>query len=150
MSSVPSAVVLEADERSRLLVMACAAVLHLSGLLLLLNLPTAAISTALLLCGWLYLCYRDWHRQLCGYRRIAGIRIDGAGAIESIDTLGNRQGLRLLSGSFVLPRLAWLRLGFRDRKWHSELLMASRCEARGWHWLQLCWRQQGKHFGRFD
>jgi hypothetical protein len=140
---------LEADERSRLLVMVCAAVLHVSGLLLLLNLGMAAIPTTLLLAGWFYLCFRDWHRQLYGYRRIAGILIDCAGAIESIDTLGNRQRLRLLNGSFVLPRLAWLRLEFRDRKWHSELLLASRCEDRGWHWLQLCWRQQGKHFGRF-
>ncbi len=100
--------------------------------------------------GWLWMCVHDWRTQLRAYRRVAAIRIQVSGRIECIGPCGHTEPLRLLGGSLVLPRIAWLRFEFEDHSRYGELLVGDSRLCAGWHWLQLSWRQHGARFGQPD
>lgn len=150
MSSTPCATDLWIDRRLRRLLMLLVSVLHLAGAALLLLLPLSAGLRALLIAAWACLCLRDWRKQLRGYSRVAAIRLRDSGLVETIDPAGQAEPVRLLDGSIVLPRLAWLRLAFADRGSYGELLAGDACRSAAWHRLQLAWRQHGARFGQPD
>jgi hypothetical protein len=136
-----------------MLVLACGSLLQATGLLLLVGLPLAVGAKATLLCAWCWLGWRDWDSQLRGYTRVSRISIDGDGSIQGIDVHGHCKQMRLLRGSLVLARIAWLRFDFSDRRHYSEMLLGAQGAmgaSRDWHWLQLTWRQRGSRFGRID
>ncbi len=150
MSSTPSVTDLRPDWLLRSLLLVFAALMHVAGLVLLLRMPLPAGLCALMILGWSCVCVHDWRNQLRAYRRVAAIRIQGTGRIEIIDPRGHTEPVRLLAGSFVLPRVAWLRLEFADRSHYGELLSGESCLCAAWHWLQLSWRQRGARFGQPD
>jgi hypothetical protein len=122
--------------------------LQLAGLMVLLLMPLPAGLRALMIPGWSWLCVHDWRNQLRAYRRVTVIRIQVTGRIETIGRSGQMEPVRLLGGSLVLPRIAWLRLEFADGSRYGELLAGDSCRCAGWHWLQLGWRQHGLRFGQ--
>lgn len=130
------------------MLMVTASVLHLAGLVLLLLMPLPAVVRVLVIPGWLWICVNDWRSQLRAYRRVTVIRIQVTGRIETIGPSGQMEPVRLLCGSLVLPRIAWLRFEFADRSRYGELLAGDSCRCAGWHWLQLGWRQHGSRFGQ--
>lgn len=150
MSSTPSATDLRPDRLLRSLLLAIASVLHLAGLVLLLLMPLPAGVRALIILSWSWLCVHEWRSQLRAYRRVTAIRIQVTGRIETIGPGGGAEPVRVLGGSFVLPRIAWLRLEFADHSRYGELLAGDPCLCAGWHWLQLSWRQHGPRFGQPD
>jgi hypothetical protein len=150
MSSAPSVTDLRPDLLWRSLLLALVSLMHLAGMMLLLLLPLPTGVLALLAFGWARMCVHDWRNQLRAYGRVAAIRVQATGHIESIGPYGNAEPVRLLGGSFVLPRVAWLRLEFADCSRYGELLVGDRCLDSAWHWLQLNWRQHGARFGQPD
>lgn len=130
------------------MLMVTASVLHLAGLVLLLLMPLPAVVRVLVIPGWLWMCVHDWRSQLRAYRRVTVIRIQVTGRIETIGPCGQIEPVRLLGGSLVLPRIAWLRFEFADRSRYGELLAGDSFRSAGWHWLQLSWRQHGVRFGQ--
>ncbi|MDH4046755.1 MAG: hypothetical protein OEW68_01665 [Gammaproteobacteria bacterium] len=122
----------------------------MAGATLILGLPTPAGITALLLGSWLCLAWHESAAQWHGYRKVAAIRIDKEGFIETIDTAGRRCPAELVGGSFVLQRMAWLRLRLANGQCYAELLVGDGGDSDSWHWLQLMWRQNGAHVGRMD
>ncbi len=150
MSSTPSVTDLRPDWLLRSVLLVFASLMQLAGLVLLLLMPLPAGVRALLILGWSWMCVHDWRSQLRAYRRVAAIRIQVTGLIETIRPGGYAEPVRLLGGSLVLPRIAWLRLEFADRSRYGELLAGDSRLCPGWHWLQLSWRQHGPRFGQPD
>jgi hypothetical protein len=132
------------------LLLLTASVMHLAGFVLLVLLPLPAGVRALMILCWLCVCVQEWRSQLRAYRRVAAIRIQVTGRIETIGPCGHTEAVRLLGGSLILPRFAWLRLEFADRSRYGELLAGDSCLCAGWHWLQLNSRQHGVRFGQPD
>jgi len=124
--------------------------LQLAGIILLTLLPLPAVAILLLLGPWLWLARRELTAQWRGYQRVAAIRIDSDGIVESIDASGQRCCVTLVAGSFVFPHFAWLRLQFPDRQRYAEFLAGESRSCESWHWLQLTWRQHRAHIGRMD
>lgn len=148
MSSTPSVPDLRPDWLLRSLLLVTASLLHLAGMALLLLMPLPAGVRALMILGWLWLCAHDWRSQRRAFRRVTAIRVQVTGRIETIGPSGQMEPVRLLGGSLVLPRIAWLRFEFADRSHYAELLAGDSCRCAGWHWLQLSWRQHGARFGQ--
>jgi hypothetical protein len=147
---MPYAVQIEPDSRLRCLSLCCGLLLYLAGAVLLLGIPLGILSRLLILALWFALGANEWRRQKQGFGRVAGIRIRENGALECIDAQGTAEAVRLMGGSFVLPRLAWLRVKFADGSHYGELLAGDTDRDPGWHGLQLVWAQCGHRFGRLD
>ena len=82
-----------------------------------------------------------------GASRVVGIHVDSTGQINVVDAGGRRRAVRLLTGSMVLPKIAWLRIRLPDGRRYAELLVAARVEAGTWHAFQLIWQQCREAFG---
>ncbi len=149
-SSTLSATDLQPDWLLRLLLLIVAAILHLAGFVLLLMTPLPGGIFVLLTLAWAWLCLRDWRDQFRAYGRVAAIRICSDGGIETVDIHGKTETVRLLAGSLILPRIAWLRLEFANGRHFGELLSGDARRCARWHWLQLASRQHGARFGRPD
>jgi hypothetical protein len=147
---MPSVTDLRPDRLLRSLLLLAASVMQLAGVALLFHMPLPYGVRALMLVAWMWICVYDWRSQLRAYRRVAAIRIQVTGRIDTIRPGGQTEPVRLLGGSLVLPRIAWLRLEFADRSHYAELLTGDSRLCAGWHWLQLSWRQHGLRFGQPD
>lgn len=147
---MPYAVQIKPDPRLRRLLLACGALLYALGAALLIGLPLALLPKFALLAAWLAHGAVEWRRQARGYRRVAGIRIRESGALDCIDSRGKQEPAGLMGGSFVLRRLAWLRLNFADGSHYGELLSGDAQRHPAWHGLQLTWAQCRHRFGRLD
>ena len=122
----------------------CAALLV--GLLLLIRLPLS-VPIRLPLCAlWIIGSIRELSRQSRGFDRIKAIRLEVGGATV-IDRLGIQAPVQIMSGSVVLPRLAWLRLRWPDGLICGELLRGDPAVCRQWRHLQILWRQGPGAFG---
>jgi hypothetical protein len=97
--------------------------------------------------AWIADCKCELHKLQRGARQVAGLLIDAGGGIASISPDGRTQPLTLLSGSLILPKIAWLRLRLPDGSRYAELLLAARAETAAWHGLQLIWQQCREAFG---
>ena len=123
---------------------ACAAVLI--GLVLLMRLPFPVAVRALLIALWLFTGLRDLGRHSRGMQRVKGIRLQ-EGEATVIDRQGRQSPVRIMSGSVVLPRLAWLRLRCPDGLTFGELLRGDAAVSEQWRHLQILWRQGAGPFG---
>lgn len=96
---------------------------------------------------WLLDClWQGWHmyRNASG---VTGIALDSDGNVTLLGGNGERRQARLLTGTWVLPRLAWLRVRGQDGFCHGELFAARRSGPETWHRLQLLWQQARESFG---
>ncbi len=118
----------------------------LVGLLLLIGLPLSVPIRVPLCALWMIDGIRELRRQFRGFDRIRAIRLE-VGEATIIDRLGRRSPVQIMSGSVVLPRLAWLRLKCPDGLICCELLRGDPTTCRQWRHLQILWRQGPGAFG---
>ncbi len=123
---------------------ACAAVLV--GLVLLMRLPLPVPARALLIALWLFTGLRQLGRHSKGMQRVKVIRLQ-EGEATVIDRQGRQSPVRIMSGSVVLPKLAWLRLRCPDGLVIGELLRGDAATDKQWRHLQILWRQGAGPFG---
>ncbi len=123
---------------------ACAA--FLVGLLLLIRLPASLPIRLALFVPWLIGSIRELSRQSRGVHRIKLIRLEVGGAMV-IDRHGRQAPVQIMSGSVVLPRVAWLRLRFADGLICGELLRGNATVCKQWRHLQILWRQGPAAYG---
>lgn len=137
---------LKPDPLLRKIVMlaACAAVLV--GLVLLMRLPLPVPARALLIALWLFTGLRQLGRHSRGMQRVQAIRLQ-EGEATVIDRQGRQSPVRIMSGSVVLPKLAWLRLRCPDGLVIAELLRGDAATDKQWRHLQILWRQGAGPFG---
>jgi hypothetical protein len=147
---MPYVVQIHPDRRLRVLPQVCGVLLYAVGAALLL---VVAIDTLpkLLLIACCFACARkEWRQQARGYGRVETIRIHEDGRLECVASSGTVQSVRLLGGSMVLPRHAWLRIQFADGSHYGELLSGDPARHPDWHGLQLIRMQCSVRFGRTD
>ena len=124
---------------------ACAALL--TGFALLIHLPLAPWARLGLVILWLVSQLREISRLARGAVRVREIRI-GKGEATVVNRQGKEEPVQIMSGSVVLPRLAWLRLRLSDGLICGELLRGDPASNKQWRHLQILWRQGPGSFGR--
>lgn len=122
----------------------CAAVLI--GAALLMHLPVGALLRMLLVGMWTGGGVMEIGRITRGVRRTRMILLTTEGA-AIIDGQGRRQPAWIMSGTVVLPRLAWLRLKLADGLVYGELIRGNAASCRQWRRLQILWRLGPRAFG---
>lgn len=135
------------SRRLRLLLLASAGGATLAGTALILILPVVPLLTAAMGLLWIASGIGELARFRRGMSRIDRICIASDGGIHGYDRSGAVHSLRLLPGSVVLERIAWLRLAFGDGLSYGELLAGSAAENEAWRRLQVIWRHPPA-FGR--
>ena len=138
---------LKPDPLLRQVVMLAACAALLTGFALLIHLPIAPWARLGLAILWLVSQSREISRLARGAGRVKELRI-GKAAATVVDRQGREEPVRILSGSVVLPKLAWLRLRLPDGLICSELLRGDPASNKQWRHLQILWRQGPGSFGR--
>jgi hypothetical protein len=92
---------------------------------------------------WLAMTGVELRDIAAGYKRFTKIRIDDGGVVALQDAGGSWVPARLLHGSIVLPRLAWLRLRAANGCRYGELLRCDPRQSEAWRRLQVLWRHLG-------
>ena len=137
---------LKPDPRLRNIVMLTGCAALLVGLVLLMRLPILPPIRVSLIAFWLFGGLRQLGRQSRGNRRVRAIRLGEAEA-TLIDRQGRQSPVQIMSGSVVLPGLAWLRLECPDGLIFGELLRGDAAVSKHWRHLQILWRQGPGPFG---
>lgn len=78
-----------------------------------------------------------------GYAMTRGLRITADGSLRCLDARGRWQPARILPGSVVLARLAWLRFETGKGAQAAELLRGDPRKSQHWRRLQVIWRHIG-------
>lgn len=147
MSSIEFGVEIRPDPLTRRLVWSAGLLALVAGYWLIFTLQIALAWRMLLALVWTAdCCWSLWHLK-SGAARVGRLRLDMTGNVLILGAGPAREPARLMSGSVVLPGLAWLRLRLRDGSRYAELLIRPRTDARAWHRLQLIWHQCRDSFG---
>lgn len=147
MSSNTFGVFLPADSLGRRIVRLGGIVLTLTGMGVILCLPIGWHWRTGLMLIWLGDCTWSLLRFERGCARIMGLRLDSTGVVTVAGPDDSSMPTRLVSGSVVCRRVAWLRFRLPDGSQHAELLIAARIRTLDWHRLQLIWRLCKQTFG---
>jgi hypothetical protein len=123
----------------------CAALL--TGIALLIRLPVPWWARFGLVVLWLLYGIWEISSFSLGARRIREIRV-GSREVTVINRQGREEPARIMYGSVVLPRIAWLRLRLTDGLVCAELLHGSAVDSQHWRHLQILWCQGARSFGR--
>lgn len=123
---------------------ACAALLI--GIALLIHLPIAAWIRLGLAIVWLLGNSWEISRLSRGAGRVKEIRV-GEACATAVSRQGREEPVQIMSGSVVLPRVAWLRLRLPDGLIYGELLRGDPANDQQWRHLQVLWRQRSGPFG---
>lgn len=134
--------------RARLVLLASAAAAIVAGTMLIVTLPAVLALKSVLVLLWIAASLAELASFCRGMSRIYRIGIRPDGSIRGYDASGRVHALRLLPGSVVLERVAWLRLGFASGLVYGELLAGSASESDAWRRLQVIWRHHRYAFGR--
>jgi hypothetical protein len=94
-------------------------------------------------CLWLLVSERELRVIANGHKRYTGIRIDANGDTALLTPDGAHLPVKLLTGSVVLPSLAWLRFKGSDGCRGVELITRKSPENKAWRRLQVIWRHVG-------
>lgn len=146
MSYRPFAAELRPERSLRRIVLLCGCSAVLIGVALLIRLPLPAAQRAMLTIFWIAAAAVEIGSFTRGVARTRRIVLTAEGA-AIIDRRGRRRPVRIMSGSLVLPRLAWLRLRLDDGLIYGELLRGDPASCRQWRRLQILWRQDPGIFG---
>jgi hypothetical protein len=130
----------------RKFVMLAGAAALLAGIVLLIRLPVSVWLRAALTFVWLAACIAEIGGLSQSSQRIKAIRL-GVGVAEIINRQGRHESVQIMSGSVVLPRVAWLRLRCPDGLICGELLRGEPTSDQHWRRLQVLWRQGPGTFG---
>ncbi|MDA0679362.1 MAG: hypothetical protein O3A13_07215 [Proteobacteria bacterium] len=147
MSSIKFEVKLRPDPAIQRLVLGTGIAATIGGVMLITELPISLLWRFALVVIWLGDGLRELRNLHVGAGRVRTLILDSAGNVSALDFEGNAHELRLLTGSMVLPALAWFRLKFESGPCHCLLLIRYRTEPDAWHRLQLLWLQSREFFG---
>ena len=148
MSSARFETVLTPEPRLRQCLLLFAWLAMITGFILILLMPLAAVWRFLLAAAWIGESLRELRALTRGAARLQLIRLDADGNIAGLGPDGRFEVLTLLSGSMVLSRLGWLRVRFPDGSRYGELLRGDPARDLEWQRLQLIWRHRRAAFGR--
>ena len=143
MSSNAYSTCLYADRVLRRWVLASGILLSVIGALLIVTLPVATAIRLLLLITWLAWHGRETRMLLLAYGCYRGIELNEHGELALLDRHGQRHAGRLLPGSLVLRRIAWIRVRDARGRVFAEPLRGRCGETRAWRRLQVIWRHVG-------
>ena len=132
----------------RRLPLLCGCLALLAGAALIVRMPLHGFARLLLCLIWLAYCLNEIRNCSRTAASLRLLRLYADGAVSGRFADGEWQQLRMLSGSMVLRRVAWLRLRLPDGLDYGELLSGNARDSRQWHRLQLIWRQNRRAFGR--
>ncbi|MGI9237200.1 MAG: hypothetical protein ACR2QZ_07370 [Woeseiaceae bacterium] len=134
---------LQPDTTLRMLIMVSGIGLGFVGEILIVALPFHA--AALIVGGgaWLAFAVREQAKLLSAFRRYGRLRIGVGGSLMRLDSEGCWREGRLLPGSLVLSRLAWIRYEINGDIRSAELLRGDCLESHDWRRLQVIWRHIG-------
>ena len=147
MSSTAFVVELRVDERGRRLVWWSGAALACVGAGLLAATPIPVFLRILLLVIWLWDCVRSFRRLWRGWQRVECLRLSSAGTVQVVGHGESPVAVRLLTGTTVTRRVAWLRFARPGGPLQTELLLAANAEVLVWQRFQLIWRLCRESFG---
>jgi len=147
MSSSAFEVVLRPERTLRRLVSCSGTALMALGIALIAHMQISLAWRFLFVSLWLAVCLREQQQLRRGATRVCLLTLDSDGNITATDADGHRDELQLLSGSIVLPGVAWFRLRFSDGRRHAELFTRGYSGSLRWHRLQLLWQQAHEAFG---
>lgn len=122
----------------------CAALLI--GAVLLGHLPIAPWIRLVLVMLWLPASVCEIAALSRAMAGVSGIRLRPDGTTV-VDRRGRETPARIMSGSIVLRRFAWLRLRLSSGRVSGELLRRESVTAEQWRHLQILWRHAPESFG---
>lgn len=137
---------LKPDPDLRRVVILAACTSLLIGIALVIRLPIPAWARFGLAVLWISASLWDIGRISRGNQRVRFIRLT-VGQAAVVDRQGREEPVQIMSGSVVLPRLAWLRLKWRDGLIGGELIRGDPAGHQHWRRLQILWRQGPGTFG---
>jgi hypothetical protein len=141
---------LKPEERLRNLVLLSGAAATIAGFALIIHMPVNIVLRALLAVCWLGHGGFELFARAEAASRVTAIQVDSSGEFRVAGHRGHTEPVRLLAGSIVLGRLAWLRIRFEDGCKYAELLSGNAVKDPQWHRFQLIWRQTRQIVGRVD
>ena len=147
MSSTAFEVVLYPDRALRRFVIRSGMALMTLGIILIAHLQIAAVWRFLIGSIWVAECLREQRNLGFGAARLRSLTLDSDGNVVALDFAGNRDEPTLLTGTMVLPTIAWFRLRYSGGRHHMVLFTRHRSGAAAWHRLQLLWQQAHAVFG---
>lgn len=106
-----------------------------------LRLPAAVVIAASVV--WLTLCAWELWQIRRGFLCCLRLRVSADGGIFMLDVDGEWQAAKLLPGSVVLRRVAWIRVATRQGLRVTEPFRGSCRESDEWRRLQVIWRHIG-------
>lgn len=143
MSSRRYSAELQTDLLLRRLVLLTGAGLGLVGLLLTLRLPVHFAIAGAVALAWSGYFTCQLRKTMRAYAATRGLRIAADGSLRRLDATGRWRPARLLQGSVVLARLAWIRFETEQGAQAAELLGGDPRKSHDWRRLQVIWRHIG-------
>jgi hypothetical protein len=134
------------DPGARAWVLSSAVCAYLTGFYLIAGLGTAAEWRLLIAACWCVDAVISLYRLRRARKRLAAIWIRSDG-LRVLRQDGRQIDARLLTGSTVMLRIAWLRMAGADGIRYQELVLAGRTDPAEWHRLQLIWQLRDGNFG---
>jgi len=134
---------LEPDTVLRAFVVLSGIGLSVIGVLLILLLPLHPVARVVGSGAWLYASWWEIATLVRGFTCCGRLQMAVGGLLTYLDRNGHWCGARLLPGSAVLPRLAWIRYETEGGHRSAELLRGNCRESGDWRRLQVIWRHIG-------
>jgi hypothetical protein len=127
----------------RILVLLSGILLCVVGLVLILGLALPAPAIGLGVAFWIYFALLEISVLAREFRKSHGLKVYPDCLLLRLDRERRWRPVRLLPGSVVLPRLAWIRFETECGIRAAELLRGNCRESDNWRRLQVIWRHVG-------
>jgi hypothetical protein len=114
-----------------------------AGLLAIVHLPGPAVLRVAIALGWCAWCWRELVRLRRAWSVCEALRIDAAGDVAIMCPDRDWAPARLLPGSVLLRRAAWIRIEAADGSVFAEPLRGTCRKCHDWRRLQIIWRHIG-------
>jgi len=140
MSSVSFSVEIHLNPELRRRVLQSACALSVLGSAVILTLAATPVVAILALGLWLLWSGRELLRYRRCYGRWQRLSLLAPEGVARISGASDSESVRILPGSVILPRLAWLRLKAENGDVWGELVRGNARESEDWRRLQLVFR----------